>query len=659
MHFMCPSPRSFSRLFIFTACLAMLAATMWPASAVARSDHCESDKEFMAGGTIYEVTIEDLVDRDGDGYASSFIVRVRADSRQLQPRQQGKGLMKAFHNVVTGQIGIPLPFAANKRCLDLVPGYKIVVQTEAGEWIDWGHRHINNYDDYPGPGAMNDYADFYVFEGENAQGRILNAEGEVLLDPRRPDDNQLRRFFVNDGDLTNGDRAVLRTMEVHTCWKPMGRMGAADADVPKMMGCIDPSDDFGDDITDAFRQAIADIAPDYQTLIQLDERFEGGLKVEIPRLDKKAELSTEQQTPTDTPVVTATVRGEVLTEEEFEGISRADIVFDQKDGDVTRTVTSSTDGTYSIKLPVGTYEVRVDQELYHATTTTVVVSQGGNPTSNFFLTPDEESLEAASRTAEMVEQGRGGVVGERSQPTQDLPEPGDMTSASLQERVENLGAPATRFAGVWDTQHGELRLHQVNGHVIGDYADRGVILGNVQGSCVAGVFTNGGRSGLFRFEMKSDDAFEGRWAWHGEPLQNDWNGDRIASEAPTQLHNFTRGDATTQSVENERTVYDGAYQSDHGRVELLSRDLFLIGDYADRGILAGMWDGDSYVGRFTDEGRTGWFDLAFYSKGGSFRQGSRGWIDGGDGQGWALDRVDDATPRIDNPMDAVSCPGSQ
>ena len=211
------------------------------------------------------------------------------------------------------------------------------------------------------------------------------------------------------------------------------------------------------------------------------------------------------------------------------------------------------------------------------------------------------------------------------------------------EPLADAGAASGDFGGVWDTDFGELRLHQIGDYVIGDYADNGVMVGKASGTCVAGVFTNGERNGLFRFDASGGSGqFEGQWAGHGDDLGGTWSGTRTADSA-TQLQNFTRDGSATQVIDNERTVYDGTYDSPHGEIELLARDLFLVGDYAGKGVIAGMWDGNSYVGRFTNGDRTGWFDFAFFSKNGSFRSGQWGWIGSSGGGDWSLSR--EAAPR--------------
>ncbi|GEM_PF-2262154 len=216
-------------------------------------------------------------------------------------------------------------------------------------------------------------------------------------------------------------------------------------------------------------------------------------------------------------------------------------------------------------------------------------------------------------------------------------------------------ADAARLAGRWDTQHGELRLRQLGDLIVGDYADRGVLIGRIDGACVAGTFTNGPRNGVFRFTMKGADRFEGQWAWHGQSPSKPWSGQR-SGPAPDTFRNFTRDGSTITSTTNKRDVFDGIYESNHGRVALWARHLFVVGDYAKKGLLLGMWDGDSFVGRFTNNDRTGWFDLKFLSKTGDFRSGRWGWLDSNRSGEWNLNEVSDFAYPAEVSFPGVSCP---
>lgn len=214
--------------------------------------------------------------------------------------------------------------------------------------------------------------------------------------------------------------------------------------------------------------------------------------------------------------------------------------------------------------------------------------------------------------------------------------------------------PAAKYTGKWDTNFGQLKLYQVKDYVIGDYADNGVMLGNLSGKCLSGVFTNGDQTGIFRFHLTGDNKFKGQWAWHGEKLSGKWKGTRTA-ETVSSFQNFDRDGKSIQKSENQRKVYDGIYQSEYGKLELISRDRFLIGDYGSKGIIAGMWTDNGFEGVFTNKDRAGWFDWEFFSKSGNFREGSWGWIGEGRQGNWSMNGVNSKTPRLENMTHPVSC----
>lgn len=256
---------------------------------------------------------------------------------------------------------------------------------------------------------------------------------------------------------------------------------------------------------------------------------------------------------------------------------------------------------------------------------------GGTETARVGLNPGG-SVDQADLAAERIK-GRVGV-----------PDSANLAGA----------AQSASFAGRWDTDFGELNLHQVSGYVIGDYADEGVMLGKVSGECVAGVFTNGDRNGVFRFTKDGARDFSGKWAWHGKKPGKDWNGTRQGS-ADARLTNFTRDGKALETMSNDRTAFDGTYDSSYGKLDLIQRDLFLIGDYGEKGIIAALWDGNSFQGFFTNGGRTGWLDFAFLSKTGEFRDGKWNWVGKSGSRDWSVSDQSDGTPTIDNLTSDVSC----
>ncbi|MEM9840661.1 MAG: M12 family metallopeptidase [Pseudomonadota bacterium] len=208
-------------------------------------------------------------------------------------------------------------------------------------------------------------------------------------------------------------------------------------------------------------------------------------------------------------------------------------------------------------------------------------------------------------------------------------------------------AAAADFSGTYTSTFGELRLHHVGDFVIGDYADRGVMVGKVSGNAVSGGFTNGTGAGTFAFRWADDSkGFTGTYKYGETNAGSPWNGQRTG-DAPQELVNFSLDSSPTRTISNKRDVFDGVYDSPFGRIELIQKDLFLIGDYGSRGVMAGMWDGSGFVGRFTNGNRAGWFDFRFLSTDGSFRTGRWGWAVGTAQGQWKLTKVAGATPQID------------
>lgn len=225
-------------------------------------------------------------------------------------------------------------------------------------------------------------------------------------------------------------------------------------------------------------------------------------------------------------------------------------------------------------------------------------------------------------------------------PTPDLEPAGDDHDTSAQ---------AVDMTGRWDSQFGTLHLWQVGSHVVGDYNGNGVILGKVDGRCLAGVFTNGARNGVFRFDIdESGESFDGEWDWRGAVPGNSWDGS-LADDASSNIADlegadyagFTPGSDGIASRGEAPPDVRGVYKSPLGMMELVARDGFIIGDLGGAEVLAGVWDGDSYVGKFTAGEKAGWFDVRFDPADGSFQEGAYAWIDGAPerfpGSSWAPD----------------------
>lgn len=91
----------------------------------------------------------------------------------------------------------------------------------------------------------------------------------------------------------------------------------------------------------------------------------------------------------------------------------------------------------------------------------------------------------------------------------------------------------TYFEGTYETEHGQLRLHQDGLAVFGDYKNVGVIeaIFDPKESRIIGRFTNGTRQGRINFKL-TDKGFDGLWAWDDSEPNFSWHGTKISWAEP-------------------------------------------------------------------------------------------------------------------------------
>lgn len=206
--------------------------------------------------------------------------------------------------------------------------------------------------------------------------------------------------------------------------------------------------------------------------------------------------------------------------------------------------------------------------------------------------------------------------------------------------------------GVWMTNFGEIRLHRFGDYVAGDFGRDGVMAARIEGNCLRGHVLGVPRLRRITSELQGD-RLSGQ-IFDSEGNRIPLGGVRTAERA-REFRNFRRDGAATRVIQNDRTVWDGRYASSYGPVDLHARDLFLVGNYGDRGVVVGMWDGNSFQGRFVNDGGVnGWFDFAFFSRDGSFRSGRWG-REGAAGGTWTLERRTSGTRQIDNLDASLAC----
>ena len=206
---------------------------------------------------------------------------------------------------------------------------------------------------------------------------------------------------------------------------------------------------------------------------------------------------------------------------------------------------------------------------------------------------------------------------------------------------------AQSWEGTWSTQFGQLKLVDLGDYVVGDYGSNGIIIGKKNFDLLQGVFTNSGqkKSGRFTFQSQPGNQFRGSYRWENSDKLSDWMGKKTSTKVES-LSNFSLDGSAIQLYQNQRKDYDGVYGSPFGDLRLRQKNNILYGDYGKVGVLAGVWNGNGFEGRFTNNGRVGWFRFDFLSKTASFRSGRYGWLPVGKSSPWNLAKKTAGTPTL-------------
>ena len=186
----------------------------------------------------------------------------------------------------------------------------------------------------------------------------------------------------------------------------------------------------------------------------------------------------------------------------------------------------------------------------------------------------------------------------------DITLPDVATSTAIQQiDLSQLPISDGLFGGTWDSSFGELKLIQTDNVVIGDYGSVGILLGEVVTSdCIAGVFTNGNQYGQFSFRITEAGRFSGVYRFGEAGAGQSWDGTQTSALIPASFANFNADKMDMPHISNDNATLNGTWQSEHGDLRLRHADLFLFGDYANRGVIATRWDGTQFQGIFTNSG---------------------------------------------------------
>jgi hypothetical protein len=227
----------------------------------------------------------------------------------------------------------------------------------------------------------------------------------------------------------------------------------------------------------------------------------------------------------------------------------------------------------------------------------------------------------------------------------DIALPDIATSTAIQQvDLSQLPMSDGLFGGTWDSSFGQLKLIQTDNVVIGDYGSVGILFGEVVTSdCIAGVFTNGDQYGQFSFRISEAGRFSGVYRFGETGAGQSWDGIQTSALIPGTFANFNTDKVDMPHISNNNATLNGMWQSEHGDLRLRHADLFLFGDYADRGVIAARWDGTQFQGIFTNSSlaqgnQVGWATFGADILAGKITDGT--WqLQSGSGGSWkVLDR---------------------
>jgi len=148
------------------------------------------------------------------------------------------------------------------------------------------------------------------------------------------------------------------------------------------------------------------------------------------------------------------------------------------------------------------------------------------------------------------------------------------------------------FTGTYSSSFGTLKLKHVGQLVIGDYRNIGMLRGtyNEQTKTLTGFFINGRKKGRFSFKLTAN-GFDGLWAWGEGNPHDKWTGKRTSTATP-QLEN---------------AYFEGTYETSYGEIRLQQQGTKIVGDFANRGIIEGVFDEkmQRMVATYTNKGKQG------------------------------------------------------
>ena len=103
-----------------------------------------------------------------------------------------------------------------------------------------------------------------------------------------------------------------------------------------------------------------------------------------------------------------------------------------------------------------------------------------------------------------------------------------LTALSLSQANASDTNTAVNWTGTYNTNFGQIILHQKANYVVGTYRDLGGMRSVfVRDNELTGLFYNNGKEGYFKF-TKTSKGFTGKWGWTNKLEGGSWDGTRVA-----------------------------------------------------------------------------------------------------------------------------------
>jgi len=292
-----PSHTTLTLLFVvmvvFAAGPAMVAATpapqpvdqqaspeMIPSADTGGAVSSTAQVEFKTegSGAVDELVVVERIDRDGDGYASGFQLKVVSDTRPKDPKengQAGRSTAKLFSVLIGGPFKKLHNFFTKEASDEFFTPGQVMSATTADGTRDVGTYRPVGPKRYFGPGEEADETPLYV--GTAREGKVWAHESHAV---------EMSRFLGPDEE-----RTTIEHIKLEACWDPEARGSLTGKDFD---ACLQPTD-----IPDEGFAAVFDLLYGTPPFIFTPDE---PLKVESPEQDR-----------TETMTVTSNVDGAVVT----------------------------------------------------------------------------------------------------------------------------------------------------------------------------------------------------------------------------------------------------------------------------------------------------------------------------------------------------------